>query len=156
VPLDRLSQSTAPIGLLFEELTGLPPLGITMVAIVATINGVVIEIIMASRVVYGLGKKGRLPKYLAKVSSRTRVPLNATLLVTVAMLFAAIFVPLSELVEWTSQIILAAFTLVNMSLIIIKLRGDLPPADIFTVPIICPILGVATCAFLLAGPLIWG
>tara|TARA_R110002096_G_scaffold119038_13_gene257869 strand:- start:19245 stop:20501 length:1257 start_codon:yes stop_codon:yes gene_type:complete len=156
VPIERLSQSTAPIGVLFEELTGLSPLGITLIAIVATINGVVIEIIMASRVVYGLAKKGRLPKSLAKVNAHTRVPLNATLVITAVMLVAAVFVPLNDLVEWTSLIILFVFTLVNASLIIIKLRGDLPPKDIFTVPLIFPILGVFTCLFLLFGPWILG
>ncbi|MGI9390748.1 MAG: APC family permease [Boseongicola sp.] len=156
VPLDTLSNSNAPIGLLFEELTGLSPLGITLIAIMATINGVVIEIIMASRVVYGLGKKGRLPRFLAAVNERSRVPLNATILITAVMLVAAILVPLDELVEWTSQMILTAFTLVNMSLIIIKLRGDSPPDNIFTVPLICPILGVITCVFLLFGPIFLG
>ncbi|MGI9394367.1 MAG: APC family permease [Boseongicola sp.] len=156
VPLDTLASSNAPIGLLFEELTGLSPLGITLIAIMATINGVVIEIIMASRVVYGLGKKGRLPAFLAAVNERSRVPLNATVLITAVMLVAAILIPLDELVEWTSQMILTAFALVNMSLIIIKLRGDSPPDNIFTVPLICPILGVITCAFLLFGPVFLG
>ncbi|NNE53102.1 MAG: amino acid permease [Sulfitobacter sp.] len=155
VSADRLADSKAPIGLLFEELTGLPPLGITLVAIVATINGVVIEIIMASRVVYGLGKKGRLPSVLARVNATTRVPLNATVLITGLMLAAAMFVPLAELVEWTSQMILAAFTLVNMALILIKLRGEEAPEDVFNVPMIVPILGVITCVFLLIGPFIW-
>jgi len=156
IPIEMLSQSNAPIGLLFEELTGMSPLGITLIAIVATINGVVIEIIMASRVVYGLGKKGRLPKSLAIVNEHSRVPLNATVLVSAGMLVLALFVPLDDLVEWTSQMILTAFTLVNMSLIIIKLRRDPPPENIFTVPLICPILGVMTCLFLLVGPLFLG
>ncbi len=156
VPIEMLSQSNAPIGLLFEELTGMSPVAITLIAIVATINGVVIEIIMASRVVYGLGKKGRLPKSLAIVNEHSRVPLNATIVITAAMLVLALFVPLGELVEWTSQMILTAFTLVNMALIIIKLRGDLPPENIFTVPLICPVLGVITCLFLLVGPIFLG
>ncbi|HBN31224.1 MAG TPA: amino acid permease, partial [Rhodobacteraceae bacterium] len=60
VPIDQLAGSEAPIGLLFERLTGFSPLAITLVAIVATLNGVVIEIVMAARVVYGLGRRGRL------------------------------------------------------------------------------------------------
>ncbi len=127
------------------------PIGITLVAIVATINGVVIEIIMASRVVYGMSKKGRLPSVLSSVNQRTQVPLNATYLITGAMLIAALFFPLEALVSWTSQIILVAFVLVNMSLIIIKLRGDVPPDGIFLVPFFCPVLGVITCSALLIG-----
>jgi len=137
--------------LLFERLTGLTPLGITLVAIIATINGVVIEIIMASRVVYGMAKKGRLPAVFAQVNAKTQVPLNATLVVTGTMLAAALFVPLDALVSWTSQVILSAFILVNLSLFIIKVRGDVAPKDIFIVPLFCPIIGAITCAALLVG-----
>ena len=156
VPLDTLSTSTAPVGLLFEELTGLSPLGITLVAIVATINGVVIEIIMASRVVYGLSAKGKLPPILGKVSPKTRIPLNATLLITATMLGLALFVPLDELVEWTSQLILLAFTLVNLALIRIKSRREEAPKGTFIVPTVIPVLGALTSATLLLAPLLLG
>jgi APA family basic amino acid/polyamine antiporter len=153
VPIDKLAGSAAPIGLLFESLTGISPLGITLIAIVATLNGVVIEIIMASRVIYGLGKKGFLPGRLSRVDPRTHTPLNATILITGVMLVCAIFVPLDFLVTTTSQIILAVFALVNMALITVKLRGDPVPDDIFTVPIVMPIIGTISCLFLLFGPL---
>ena len=121
------------------------------IAIVATINGVVIEIIMAARVIYGLGRKGRLPKSLCRVHPTTKVPLNATLVVTAIMLAAALFVPLKDLVDWTSQMILLAFALVNLSLLLIKLRGTPARENIFVVPVICPVLGVVTCLLLLVG-----
>jgi len=156
VPIPELAGSSAPIGLLFERLTGISPLGITLIAIVATLNGVVIEIIMASRVIYGLGKKGHLPGRLSRIDPRTQTPLNATVLITVIMLVAGVFVPLGFLVETTSQIILAVFALVNLSLVIVKLRGDPAPEGIFTVPIVMPFIGVLTCTFLLFGPLFIG
>ncbi len=148
---EELAESSAPIGLLFERLTGLSPWSITLIAIIATINGVLIEMLMASRVIYGLGKKGRLPAFLARVSPGSRIPRNATILVVFSILILALFVPLGRLVDFTSQMILIAFTLINMSLILIKLRGDPAPEGIFIVPLICPIIGVATCAFLLIG-----
>lgn len=154
LPLDELMASRAPIGLLFERLTGLSPLAITLIAIVATLNGVVIEIVMAARVVYGLGRKGRLPARLAAVNARTRTPLNATILVTVAMLAGALAVPLDWLVDLTSQIILAVFALVNLALVAVKLRGDPAPAGIFTVPLVIPAIGVVTCLILLFGPVL--
>ncbi|MFK5979202.1 MAG: amino acid permease [Rhizobiaceae bacterium] len=156
VPSEELAKSSAPIGLLFERLTGISPLGITLIAIVATLNGVVIEIVMASRVIYGLGKKGHLPGRLSRVNPNTQTPLNATILITVIMLAAAILVPLDFLVTTTSQIILAVFALVNLALVVVKLRGDPVPEGIFTVPIIMPIIGVITCIFMLLGPLFIG
>ncbi len=156
VSIEELAGSTAPIGLLFERLTGMPPIGITLVAIVATLNGVVIEIIMASRVVYGLGKKGHLPGRLSRINPNTQTPLNATLLITGIMLVSALFIPLDFLVTTTSQIILAVFALVNLALVTVKLRGDPAPSDIFMVPIVMPIIGVVSCLFLLFGPLFIG
>ncbi len=156
LPIQQLADSDAPIGLLFSELTGLSPFGITLVAIIATVNGVLIEIIMASRVIYGLAKKGRLPAGLADVSARSRIPAKATLLVTVVMLVLALFIPLDELVEATSQMILVAFALVNLALIRIKLRGDPAPEDIFQVPTVIPIIGAVTCILLLISPVLLG
>ncbi len=153
VPSAELALSSAPIGLLFERLTGISPLGITLIAIVATMNGVVIEIIMASRVVYGLGKKGFLPRKLSQINRKTRTPLIATFLITLAMLSGALFVPLDALVTATSQIILGVFALVNLALIVVKIRGDTVPEGVFTVPLILPIFGVFTCLFLLLAPL---
>jgi len=154
VPGPDLAGSRAPIGLLFERLTGMSPLAITLIAIVATLNGVVIEIIMAARVIYGLGKKGRLPKFLSQVDPHRRTPRTATFLITAAMLIFALIAPLDFLASLTSQIILAVFGLVNLSLVILKLRGEPAPENTFTVPILCPIVGVVTCLIMLFGPLL--
>lgn len=152
--IKRLAESEAPIGLLFSELTGLNAFGITLIAIFATINGVLIEIIMASRVIYGVAKKGHLPLMLADLSPKSRIPAKATWLVTAVMLSMALSTPLDELVEITSQLILVAFTLVNLALFRIKVRGDMAPDGVFLVPIAVPFFGAVTCVFLLIGPML--
>ena len=138
------------------ELPSIPisPLSITLIAIVATLNGVVIEIIMAARVVYGLSRKGRLPARLGAVNARTQTPLVATAVITLATLALALFVPLDALVEMTSQVILAVFALVNLSLVVVKIRGDAAPEGIFTVPVPVPVIGAVTCVGLLFGPML--
>ncbi len=151
--LEELAASRAPVGLLFERLTGISPISIALIAIAATLNGIVIQFIMASRVMYGLGKKGLLPVLLSKVSSRTRTPVNATIIVTTLSLLLALFVPLDRLAELTSQIILAVFLLVNISLVIVKWRGDNPPDNIFIVPLAIPVIGAISCFMLLIFPL---
>jgi amino acid transporter len=154
VPQDDLIASKAPIGLLFERLTGVSPVTITLVAIVATMNGVVIEIIMAARVAYGLAKRGRLPAMLAQISPIRRTPVNATVIIAVIVLVSALVVPLDFLVSLTSQIILAVFFLVNVALVHVKHRGDPAPDHIFTIPAIFPIIGAISCLFLLIAP-VW-
>jgi amino acid transporter len=153
LPIEQLAGSSAPIGLLFEELTGWPPLSITLIAIFATMNGVVIEIIMASRVTYGMARGGHLPGVLGRVNPVTRTPLLATCLITGLSLILALFIPLGQLAEWTTQMILAVFVLVNLALTRIKLRGDPLPEGAFSVPLAVPVLGAFSCLFLVAAPL---
>lgn len=152
LPLDELGRSTAPISLLFERLTGISPLVITLIAIGATFNGVVIQTILASRVIYGMADVGRLPKVLAMLNLKTRTPLLATALVVGCMLVFALFLPINILAERTSQIVLVVFVLINLSLLRIKWRRDPAPAGIFTVPTIVPVIGFLTCITMLIGP----
>lgn len=153
LPLDELASSSAPVGLLFKHLTGLSPISIALIAIAATLNGIVIQIIMASRVMYGLGKKRYLPHQLSKVNKVTRTPVNATIIITLLALIFALYIPLDKLAEFTSQIILGIFFLVNLALVMVKWRGDEAPKGIFIVPIAIPVIGSVTCLFLLTAPL---
>jgi APA family basic amino acid/polyamine antiporter len=152
LPLDELASSAAPISLLFEKLTGISPIAITLVAIAATFNGIVIQTILASRVIYGMAQAGRLPKRLAQLNARTRTPLLATVLVTGCTLILALFFPIAVLAERTSQVVLVVFVLINLSLLRIKWRGDPAPERIFVVPAIVPVIGVITSTAMLVGP----
>jgi APA family basic amino acid/polyamine antiporter len=154
VPVDELAASEAPVTLVFDRITGLSPTAITAIAIVATLNGVIIQFIMASRVLYGLGDRGALPSVFARVNPVTRTPLVATATITGIVLILALFLPLQDLAEWTSRIVLTIFTLVNFSLILLKSRADAPPSTGFLVPIWVPVCGVATCVALLVADMI--
>ncbi|MHA1127491.1 MAG: APC family permease [Alphaproteobacteria bacterium] len=152
VPLDELAESQAPIGLLFERLTGVSPLAITLIAIVATLNGIVIQIVMASRVLYWLGKKRIIPAFFARIHPRTRTPLISTVIVTVVVLALALFFPIGSLAEMTTQLVLSVFALVNVSLAVLKFRKIPAPEGVYTVRVWVPIGGALTCLLLLIGP----
>lgn len=152
VPLEDLGSSNAPIGLLFERLTGSSPIVITLIAIVATLNGIVIQIVMAARVLYGLGKKGSIPAVFARVHPKTQTPVFSTVLVAAAILGLALFFPIGKLAETTTQFILVVFTMVNLSLVVLKFRRIPAPAGAYTVGIWVPVGGVIACLMLLIGP----
>ncbi|WP_248304626.1 amino acid permease [Breoghania sp. L-A4] len=150
VPIEELAASRAPLSLVFGTITGASPAAITAVAIVATLNGVIIQIIMAARVLYGLARQKRLPAALGAVNARTRTPLNATLVIIGIVLVLALALPLGDLAEWTSRIALATFALVNASLWLMKWRGEAAPQGAFTVPAFVPAAGFISCLALLA------
>lgn len=149
VPLDELSQSKAPVSLVFGRITDLSPSAITAIAIVATLNGVIIQIVMASRVLYGLGKQGNLPAIFASINPVTRTPLVATGGVTAIVLVLALWFPLEDLAEWTSRIVLIVFTSANAALFLLKRRGEEDPETGFRVPVWVPVGGFVTCLMLL-------
>jgi amino acid transporter len=152
VPLGELADSTEPLALVYERAGGRYPVAIRLIAIFATLNGALIQVIMASRVLYGLSRQGALPAalgaVLGRVDARTRTPLVATLLVTAAVLVLALWLPIEALAAATSTVALVVFSLVNLALIMIKRRDPRPPG-IWRVPAAIPFAGLlASSAFL--------
>ena len=145
VPVETLAASSAPLSLLFSEVTPFPALVIAGVASVATLNGVIVQEVMASRVLYGLSNLGHLPGWLSHVHGATRTPLKATLLVGALILVLAMAVPLEALAEWTSRVTLSVFALVNGALIRIKLDDPVTPPGVMRVPLWVPVAGLAAC-----------
>ena len=156
ISVEEMSTTSAPISLLFEKLTRLPSLAITLIAIIATMNGVVIILIMAARVCYGMAQEDRLPAWLGVVSPRSQTPVRATVLVAGAVLVLALFTPLDTLAETSSEVLLAVFAIINLALVWFKLRHVPPPDGIFTVHIAFPMAGTFFCIALVGGAAIIG
>lgn len=122
MPPETLAQSAAPLALLYQYHTGEDAKLISLIGLFAIIDGVLIQMIMASRVLYGLSSRGQLPALLNRVHPKTQTPLYATGLVTTCVLILAIVGRLGSLAELTSIIMLIVFSLVNLSLWRIKQR----------------------------------
>lgn len=127
LPLDELAASDAPLADIFESGTGWSPAMISIIAIFAVMNGALIQIIMAARVLYGLGNERHLPGWFAHVHPRTRTPLISTALVTAVVVALALWFPIAPLAETTSVILLVIFTMVNLALLALKRRDPNPP-----------------------------
>lgn len=145
----QLAQSDAPLAMLYTEATGRSPVVITAISLVSVLNGALVQIIMASRVLYGMSRQGWLPAWLGRVHPRTRTPLHATGLVTLGVLLFALWLPLLSLAKLTSFFTLLVFSLINLSLWQVKRRTP-EPAGILVVPRWVPIGGfLASGGFLL-------
>ncbi len=149
VPREELGASRAPLSLVFQRVTGLSPVLISAIAVVATINGIIAQMVMASRVIYGLADQGLLPAALAKVGERTRTPLRATALTAAVVLVLAVVFPLEGLAEMTSRLSLTVFALVNAALYNLKRTGRGDPAPGYTVARWVPAVGCLLCVGLL-------
>lgn len=118
--------SDAPLALLFERTTGYPAAPIAAMASIAMINGILVQIIMASRVLYGMAREGMVPAALGRLDAKRATPAFAIALITISVLVLALFVPFLQLASLTSLIMLLIFAAVNASLYIIGTRSGAP------------------------------
>ncbi|OOY50558.1 APC family permease [Solemya velum gill symbiont] len=121
---EALTSSSAPLAVLFEAVTGLSGKPIAVLASIAMVNGILIQIIMASRVTYGMAREGLIPSWFGKVGEQRRTPGRAIALVTLLIVILALGFPLVHLAQATSIVILVVFTSVNLSLWIIGSRQE--------------------------------
>jgi basic amino acid/polyamine antiporter, APA family len=118
-----VASSRAPMATLFENLSGLSGKPVATVSALAMVNGILVQLVMAARVLYGMASDGQLPRILARIDRRRHTPAIATALVAVAVILLAIGLDLARLAELTSLVTLAVFTLVNLSLFMIGTRS---------------------------------
>ena len=154
VPPQELARSSAPLALVFERLTGLPLVTLSAIAVVATLNGIIVHMIMIGRVIYGLADQGNLPKVLARLNSVTHTPLLATAIGVGAILVLALAVPLAGLADLTARFTLVIFATINVALIRIKSRNDGAPLGAFICPRWVPFAGLVSSVLLLVVDLI--
>ncbi len=140
LPPEELAASDAPLALIYQHATGEAPIFIGLIGLSAVINGAIIQIVMASRVLYGMAGQGWIPSGLASVHPFTRTPLRSTLLIGAAILTLALGLPLVTLAKITSLVTLTVFTLVNLSLWRIKKKTP-RPQGIMVFPYWLPVAG---------------
>ncbi len=155
-PIDGLRASEAPLAYVFVMASGRSGAVIVAIGLFAVVNGALIQMIMASRVLYGLSALGWLPGPFGRIYPRTRTPVVATVFVVGVMTVLALWLPLVRLAELTSIATLIIFTLVNLALW--RLKRQAVPADAatarprFTVPIWVPVLGsIVSAGFVVYG-----
>lgn len=141
----ELAASTAPITTLYKTHTGSEPVLLGIIAMFAIINGALVQVVMASRVLYGLSSRGQLPARFSQVNARTRTPLVATALATIVVMGLALIGRLAGLATTTTVIMLTIFTGVNLSLWRIKGRESSAPG-VLSFPRWMPMVGALLSA----------
>ncbi len=141
LPVEKLAAAEAPLAVLYESVTGREPVVITLISMFAVVNGALIQIIMASRVGYGMSRKSWLPACFGRVHPRTQTPVMATATVAVLVLLAALWFPIETLAKATSFFLLVVFALVNLSLWRLKRHIPTQAPAVFCMPRWVPATG---------------
>jgi basic amino acid/polyamine antiporter, APA family len=127
--------------------------GASLFAVVGALavgNGVLVQIVMLSRLFYGMASKAQLPSALAWVHPRTGSPVPATLLAGAIVLAVGLAVPFERLLVVADAITLAMFALVDLALWRLRLIEP-PPVEGFVAPAWVPPVAALLSLLLLAG-----
>ena len=118
-----LTGHPAPLAAMVAHTGERWPAIIAALSMLSVTNSALAQIVMVSRVVYGMANAGNAPKVLAKVHPTRHTPLISTGLTVLVIILLAAWFPLLTLAKATSFVILLVFTLINQALIRLKLLG---------------------------------
>jgi APA family basic amino acid/polyamine antiporter len=127
------------------------PIGIfAFITMFAVANSALINMLMASRLVYGMSREHVLPPVLGKVHATRRTPYIAIAFTTLLAFGLITFVgSVPQLGGTTALLLLCVFTVVNVAVLV--LRKDKVAHQHFKAPTFLPIVGAVACGFL-TGP----
>ncbi|WP_124344660.1 APC family permease, partial [Cellulomonas algicola] len=147
-------QAEAGLARLLQDVTGStwPGTVLSAGAVVSIFSVTLVTLYGQTRILFAVGRDGLLPRAFARVNPRTHTPVQNTVMVACAVGLLAGFVPLSDLWDLVSIGTLVAFIVVSVGVIVLRRsRPDLPRG--FRVPAypLTPLLGIASCVYILAG-----
>ncbi|MGK7755341.1 MULTISPECIES: APC family permease [unclassified Roseovarius] len=151
VPIEDLAEGDTPLLKVVEAgAPGFPPWVFGLITMIAVGNSALINLLMASRLVYGMSEEGVLPPVLGKVNRVRQTPVTAIIFTTLLAAGLITFVgAVPELGGTTALLLLGVFTVVNIAVLVLK--RDKVEHDHFRTPVWVAVTGAATCAFLV-GP----
>ena len=140
VPTDKLAASDGPL----LEVVTLGPLAVNTklfaaIALFAVANSALINMIMASRLLYGMSVQGIVPGAFSKVLPERRTPWVAIAFTTLLAMVLVSTGDLSTLADMTVLLLLTVFALVNVSVLV--LRRDAVDHDHYRAPTVLPVIG---------------
>ena len=119
-----ITESSAPMATLFEQVSGRDSGLVAVIAAIAMLNGILIQVVMASRVLYGMAREELLPSFFARVDATRQTPARATVIVAAAIIALILSFPLVQRAKITSLVTLAVFSLVNIALFVLGRRKE--------------------------------
>ncbi len=137
----ELAKSDQALATLFTKLVSHKSYIINYIAIFAIVNGTLVQIIMVSRMLYGMARQGWLPSILAKIDPKSKTPIIAILLTTILLFLLTLCFDLLSLAQASNYGILALYLAIDISLIRIKIKKEAPQGS-FTIPFWIPVAAV--------------
>jgi len=154
IPVGELAASNTPLVLVVQRAAPGLPMETVMpvISMFAVANSALINMMMASRLLYGMARQGVLPRFLSYVHKGRQVPWSAIVFTTVLAFGLIILVTNTEsqviraLGGTTALLLLGVFAFVNVAVLV--LRRDRVEHEHFRIHTLFPVLGAIACLFL--------
>ncbi|RST02081.1 amino acid permease [Streptomyces sp. WAC05374] len=127
-----------------------PPKAFALIALFAVTNSALINIMMASRLCYGMANERILPRAMGRVLPVRRTPVVGIVFVSLLAIGLVSTGEIEGLGDTTAFLLLCVFAVVNIAVLV--LRRDRVAHDHFRTPTVLPVLGAIT-SLILASPL---
>ncbi|MGR8010160.1 APC family permease [Streptomyces hypolithicus] len=127
-----------------------PPKLFALIALFAVTNSALINIMMASRLCYGMANERILPRAMGRVLAKRRTPVVGIVFVSLLAIGLVSTGEIEGLGDTTAFLLLCVFAVVNIAVLV--LRKDRVEHRHFRTPTVLPVLGAIT-ALILASPL---
>jgi amino acid transporter len=153
VPTDALAESDGPL----LEVVQRGPLAIdtkvfAAIALFALVNGALINMVMASRLLYGMAQQGVIPRWFGRVHRTRKTPWAGVLLSAAIAGVLVVIGDLETLADTTVLLLLFAFVAVNIAVLVLRRTPvDEPHFRAWTA---FPVLGAVSCAALIIQKLV--
>ncbi|MFI5025713.1 MAG: APC family permease [Solirubrobacterales bacterium] len=149
VPTPDLTGSDGPL----LEVINQGPLGVpeklfSAIGLLALSNGALINMIMSSRLLYGMSKEQIMPAPLGIVHPGRQTPWVAILFTTAIAVGLILTANLAALAETTVALLVIVFAIVHLSVLALRRKEDVDH-DHFRVPLIVPVIGIGISVALL-------
>ncbi|WP_085368161.1 APC family permease [Leifsonia sp. NCR5] len=155
VPIGELAGSETPLVTAVNAAAPDFPIAdlLPFISMFAVANTALINMMMASRLLYGMSKQKVLPGFLSKVQKKRRTPWAAILFTSALALGLIVYVSLDPkgsivalLGGTTSLLLLAVFAVVNIAVLVLRRQ----PVDHkhFRTARVLPTIGAITCLYL--------
>ena len=138
--------SGALLAVLEVSAPGFPLQLFAAIGLLAVINSALINMLMASRLLYGMANERILPTVFATVHPTRRTPWVSIVFSSIIAYVLVVTVDLSVLGGTTALLLLAVFTIVNIAVLV--LRKHKVEHKHFRAPTWAPVVGVFLCGFL--------
>jgi len=153
---EQLSGSEAPLAAVAAEVLGDRASDlVAVVALFSTANTILLLLVAASRLIYGMASTAALPRFLAWVHPGKRTPARAIVLSLLVSAGFALSGDISLVASATNFAVFIGFAAVNVSLIVLRYtRPEVPrpfrvPLNAGRLPLL-PIVALASVAFMTA------